>query len=133
MSHNMVNFGLLTAEMGSLVRVTLATFNGFRVLASLLHRRHATEVDQTVYDVWPSPGLVHHIHIFGGSCPLTAFCQVQNSPCVQVLRYPACILAALLHGTRAVGVSRTLRRDIFARQGGHPVRHWAVELSSSSH
>jgi len=33
---------------------------------------------------------------------------VQNSLCVQVLR--SSILAALLHGTRAVGVSQTLRR-----------------------
>jgi len=33
---------------------------------------------------------------------------MQNSLCVQVLRSP--ILAALLHGTRAVGVSQTLRR-----------------------
>jgi len=39
---------------------------------------------------------------FGGSC------QVQNSLCVQVLRSP--ILAALLRGTRAVGVSQTVRR-----------------------
>ena len=60
--------------------------------------------------------------------PLTEFCQVQNSLCVQVLSYP--ILAALLHGTRAVGVSRTLRRGIFTRQGGHPVGRWAIELSS---
>jgi len=44
------------------------------------------------------------------------------------LRYP--ILAALLHGTPAVGVSQTLRHGIFTRQGGHPVQHWAVELSS---
>ena len=44
--------------------------------------------------------------IFGGSCPLSEFCQVQNSLCVQVL--PS-ILAALLHGTPASGVSRTLR------------------------
>jgi len=56
------------------------------------------------------------------------FCHVQNSVCAQVLRYP--ILAALLHGTRAVGVSQTLRRGIFTQQGGHPIRHWAVELSS---
>jgi len=69
-----------------------------------------------------------YIHFFGGgSCLLTEFCQVQNSLCVQVLRYP--ILAALLHGTRAVSVSQTLRRGIFSRQGGHFVRHWAVELS----
>jgi len=40
--------------------------------------------------------------IFRGSCLLTGFCQVQNSLCVQVLRYP--ISAVLLHGTRAVVV-----------------------------
>jgi len=39
--------------------------------------------------------------------PLVEFCHVENSLCVQVLRSP--ILAALLHGTRAVGVSQTLR------------------------
>jgi len=53
---------------------------------------------------------------------------MQNSLCVEILRSP--IWAALLHGTRAVGVSKTLRRDIFTRQGGHPFPHWAVELSS---
>jgi len=42
---------------------------------------------------------------FGGSCPLTEFCQLQNSLCVQVLRSP--ILAALLHGTRVAAVSQT--------------------------
>ena len=38
---------------------------------------------------------------------MTEFCQVQNSLCVQVLR--SAILAVLLHGRRAVGVSQTLR------------------------
>ena len=33
----MVNFGLLAAEILSGVWVTPATFNGFRVLAALLH------------------------------------------------------------------------------------------------
>jgi len=64
---------------------------------------------------------------FWGSCPLAKFCQVQNSLCVQVLRS---ILAAVLRGTRAVCVSQALRLGIFTRQGGHPVRHWAVEQSS---
>jgi len=64
-----------------------------------------------------------------GSCLLTEFCQVQNSLCVQVL---CSILAVSLHGTRAVVVSQTLQRGIFTRQGGHPVRHWVVELSSSN-
>ena len=37
MSHNMVNFGPLTAEIGSGVWGTPANFNWFRVLAVLLH------------------------------------------------------------------------------------------------
>ena len=44
--------------------------------------------------------------VFWGPCPLTEFCQVQNSLCVQVLRSP--ILAALLHDTRAPAASQTL-------------------------
>jgi len=48
------------------------------------------------------------IYLFGGSCPVPEFCQLQNSLCVQVFRSP--ILAALLHGTRAVGVSQSVRR-----------------------
>jgi len=51
--------------------------------------------------------------LFGGSCPLTEVCHVQSSLSVQVLRYP--ILAALLYGTRAVGVSQTFRHGIFTR------------------
>jgi len=35
--HNMVNFGPLAAEIGSLVWGTPANFNGIRVLAALLH------------------------------------------------------------------------------------------------
>jgi len=35
--HNVVNFGLLAAEIISGVWGTPATFNGFRVLAALLH------------------------------------------------------------------------------------------------
>ena len=105
---NMVNLGPLTAEICWRVWGTTANFNRFRVLASLLHRRHSTEVSQTLHDVWPSPVLVYYIYIFGGSCPITEFCQLQNSLCVQVMRSP--ISAALLHGTRAVGVSHSLRR-----------------------
>jgi len=83
-------------------------FNGFRVLASLLQRRRSPEANQTLHDVWPSPGLVHYIYTFGGSWPLTEFCPMQNSLYVQVLR--SRILAALLHGTPAAGVSQTLPR-----------------------
>jgi len=58
-----------------------------------------------LHDVWPSPELVHYIYIFGFSCRVTEFCQVQNSLCIQVLHSP--ILAVLLHGTRVVGISQT--------------------------
>jgi len=37
----MVNFGLLAAEMGPVVWGTPANFNGFRVLAALLHNSQA--------------------------------------------------------------------------------------------
>jgi len=81
-SQNMVNFGPLAAEIGLPVRSTPPSFNGFRVLASLLHRCRSRDVNQTLHVVWPSPGLVHYVYIFGGSCHLTEFCQVQNSLCV---------------------------------------------------
>jgi len=48
-----------------------------------------------------------YTYIFGGSCPLTEFCQLQNSLCAQVLR--SLILTVLPHGTVTVGVMQTLR------------------------
>jgi len=94
----MVNFGPLAAEIGPVVWGTPANFNGFRVFAALLQRRRSTEANHTLHGLWSSPGLVHYIDIFGGSCPITEFCQVQNSLCIlQVLHFR--ILVALLHGT----------------------------------
>jgi len=49
---------------------------------------------------------ITYIHFRGLLIP-KEFCQVQNSLCIQVLRSP--ILAALLYGTRVVGISQTLR------------------------
>jgi len=124
--HNMMNFGPLAAEIGPVVWGTPANFNGFRVLASLLPWRRSTEANQTLHDVWPSPGLLHYMYIFGGCCSLTEICHVQNSFCVQVLRSP--ILVALLHSTLAASVSQTLCRwtqgATYIRQGDHHVGHW---------
>jgi len=77
--HNMVNFGLLTAEICWRVWATPANFNGFRVLASLLHRRRSTEVKQTAGCLAVSWAGKLYTYIFGGSCPLTEFCHLQNS------------------------------------------------------
>ena len=123
-SDNMVKIGPLTAEICWRVWGTPANFNGFRVLAALLQRRRSPNANQTLHDVWSSSGLLHYIYIFGGSCPLTEFCPVQNSLYVQVL--PS-ILAALLHGTPAAVISQTLRRSaesaICVWQGDHHVGH----------
>ena len=106
--YNMVNFGLLAADIVSLFSGTRANFNGFRVLASLLQRHRSPEANQTLHDVWPSPGLLRYIYTFSGALAPMEFCPVQNSVYVQVLR--SHILAALLHGTPAAGISQTLRR-----------------------
>jgi len=47
------------------------------------------------------------IYTFLGALVPTEFCQVQNSLYIQVLRSP--ILAALLHGSQAAGVSQTAK------------------------
>jgi len=100
----MANFGPLTADIGLPVCDTPANFNRFRALASLLQRRRSPEANQTLHDLWSSPGLVHYIY-FWGLLPLTEFCHVQISLCVQGLR--SRMLAALLHGSAAAGVSQT--------------------------
>jgi len=48
MSHNMVHFGALAAEIGPVVWGTLPNFNEFRVLAALLHGILAVGVSQTL-------------------------------------------------------------------------------------
>jgi len=47
-SHDMVNFGALTAEICLGVWGTPANFNGFRVLAALLHGTLVVSVSQTL-------------------------------------------------------------------------------------
>jgi len=68
--HNMVNFGPLAAEIVSLVWATPANFNGFRVLAALLHGTLVVGVSQTaalnigrhLYSAgWPSRWALAHI------------------------------------------------------------------------
>jgi len=46
--YNIVNFGLLAAEIVSLVWGTPANFNGFRVLAALLHDTLILGVSETL-------------------------------------------------------------------------------------
>jgi len=48
MSHNVVNFDVLAAEIVLLVWGTPANFNGFRILAALLHGSQVVSVSQTL-------------------------------------------------------------------------------------
>ena len=63
--HNMVNFGLLTAEICWRVWDTPVNFNGFRVLAALLYVTLVVGVSQTLRrwtegDTYIRQG-VHHV------------------------------------------------------------------------
>jgi len=46
--HNIVNYGLLAAEIGAVVWGIPANFNGFHVLAALLHGSQVVIVSQTL-------------------------------------------------------------------------------------
>jgi len=47
-SHNMVNFGLLAAEIDPVVWGTPANFTGFRIFAALLHGSQVVSVSETL-------------------------------------------------------------------------------------
>jgi len=99
--HDIVNFGLLAAVIGSGVWGAAANLNRFLILASLVEHCHSPEANQTLHNVWPYPGLLHYT--FSGSYP-SEFHHMQNSLCIQILRSP--ILLALLHSTPAAGSAR---------------------------
>jgi len=112
-----MNFGSLTAESGWRVSGTQQISTGFaywlRYCTNAAQRR-STKLC-TMFGRLPGG---YTIYTFLGVLALTEFCQVQNSFCVQVLRFP--ILAALLHCTREIGVIQTLRRG---------TRNWITQLS----
>jgi len=62
LSRNMVNFGPLAAEIGSVVWGTPANFNGFRVLAALLHGTPVVGVSHTC-------GVAQRRHLYSAGRP----------------------------------------------------------------
>jgi len=61
---------ILVSDISLLVWFTAANLNRFHILDSLLQRRHTTEANRSLHDVWPSPGLIHYIYIdFRGLLP----------------------------------------------------------------
>jgi len=111
---NMVNFGLLTAQICWRVWGTPANFNEFRVLAALLHG--------TIWDILLSQQMSYAppIHAPRLRFMLNAWLHVR------VINFRIIIIII------AVGVSQTLRRwtegATCIRQGGHHVGHWPTFL-----
>jgi len=101
-------FSPLTAEIGLPVWDTQANFNRFRCLGFVTAAMSLTGGQPNFARSLVIWAATIYIYILGGFCPLTEFCHVQNSLCVQVL--PCSILAAFLHGTPAAGLSQTLWR-----------------------
>ena len=110
--HNMVNVSPLTAEIGWRVLDTPANFSGGFVTAPT-----SLNGGQPHFARCLAVCRAGTLYIFGRSCSLTEFCHVHNSRCVQCY---GIILAALLHGTRAVGVSQTAAWYLHAT--GRPFR-----------
>jgi len=94
---NMVNFSPATAEIGLLVCGTPANFNRFPVLASLLHQHRSTEVNQTLHDVWLSPGLAPYIYISGALVSWRNFdrCKIHSESKSCIILYWQCYCMAL--------------------------------------
>jgi len=110
--HNMVNFDPLMAEISLPVWGTRANFNGFRVLALLLHWHRSSEANQTSQDVWPSPGwyIILVYTFLGALAPWQNFasCKIHFASksifllywqpyCTALEQWPS---AKLWHGTR---------------------------------
>jgi len=129
--HNIMNFGPLAAEIYLPVWAA-ANFNGFRVLASLLHRRCSAEVNQTLHDVWLSLALVQYI--FGGFCSITKFSKVQNLLCVQLsLAFPYIGSVTAWHsssGRQPNFAALSRGHHLYILQGGH---HVGIGPHSSSY
>ena len=130
---NMVNFGTLAAEIDSFDWRVWGHHSKFQRLSRRGFVTAATSLNGSQPNFarclavsWAG---IDYLYIFGGCCPVTEFCQVQNSLCVlQVLHSP--IFAALLHGTRAIGASHnfaalsTHGATYIQQAGDHHVGHW---------
>jgi len=95
--HNMVNFGALAAEIISAVLGIPASFNGFRVFASLLSdvsQRKSTKLCTMFGSLYV---LVHYVYIFGALAPQRNFarCKVHFSSMSCALLYWQRYCAAL--------------------------------------
>jgi len=119
-AQNMVNFGPLTAEIYWPVWGTAANFNWYHLLYSLLHRCKPNFA-RCLAVSWASTLCIYFWGLLPPKRILPGAKFTLHSP----------ILAALLHGTQAVGVSQTLRRGTRNGTGCLPYFHTWCGLSAN--
>jgi len=99
---------------------TWANFNGFCILASLQRRCRSPEANQTLYDLWPSPGRLHYIYIFGGFVPWRNFatCKIHfaSKSCILVYCQRYCTALQQRASAKLSGVVQGMELRIFRRR-----------------
>jgi len=134
----MVNFDPLTAEIGLPVWVTPANFSRFCVLATLLQRRHSPEANQTRQNLWPSPGVVHYIYIFGAFAPWRNFatCKIHfaSNSCVLIYWQRYCTALQQQASAKLCGMVQGMGLRNFRRRRHLYSFGWAaITLSMDAH
>ena len=90
--HNMVNFGPLAAEIVSLVWGTPGNFNGFRILAALLHGTLVVDVSQTA-------ALNRERHLYSAGRPSRwALAHISSLVLLLIAYLCHCVHTLLAHG-----------------------------------
>jgi len=102
-------------------------FNGFRLLASLLYQRRSRDVNQTLHDVWLSPGLVRYVYVSRGLLPPNIIFQDAKFTLRPSLAYCTALdqrVSAKLCGVvQGMDYGTFAESATYARQGGHHIRH----------
>ena len=102
-------------------------------MASLLHRRRSTDVNQTLHDVWPSPALLYYIYTLEVLAPDGIFSAAKihfaskscillywQRYCTTLEQRPSAILCGVILGMEL----RNFRRGRHLYSAGRPSR-WA--------
>jgi len=131
MSSQYGELGPLTAEICWRVWGTPANFNRFHILASLVQRRRSLEANQTLQELCPSHGLVHHVYIFGGSFPWQNFatCKIHfmSKSCILLYWQRYCTALEQQPSAKLCGVVlgmelQNFRRGCHLYSAGRPSR-----------
>jgi len=100
-------------------------------LGFVIAARCSPEANQTLHDVWSSPGLVHYVYTFRGCCSLMEFCPMQNILYVQLLQFSYIGSVTAHHSSsgnqpNSAAWYREWNYWTFAEGGAPPIFGWAA-------